>query len=156
MKKMVYQWKIGARYGIDPQVAGEEVDRLRASANGLLAPSAVVDAARYENHPLHGAFEWDDSVAGEKYREGQARYLIGHLVVLSGPKSAPQAMRAFVNVQRGEVQGYTSTAIVISDTELRQQIIQRAVDELLRWRERYGQYEELRVYSDAIGHIKTA
>lgn len=150
MPKMVYQWKDGARYSVDPQVAGEEIERLRSKANGLLAASAVVDAARYDRHPLHSTFEWDDSIAGEKWRVRQARDLIGHIVIISGPKSAPQAIRAFVNVQRGEVQGYTSTAIVVSDAELRQQIVQKAVDELIQWRGKYGHYDELRVYSDAI------
>lgn len=43
---------------------------------GDLTPANVVDAARDEDHPLHGRFEWDDAVAGEKYRLAQARQLI--------------------------------------------------------------------------------
>jgi hypothetical protein len=39
-------------------------------------PEGVVEAARAETSPLHGFFEWDDNIAGEKYRLGQARDLI--------------------------------------------------------------------------------
>lgn len=43
---------------------------------GMLTPVNVVDAARSEDHPLHSRFEWDDAVAGERYRLDQARQLI--------------------------------------------------------------------------------
>jgi hypothetical protein len=35
---------------------------------GVLTPALVVETARDENHPLHASFEWDDGIAGEKYR----------------------------------------------------------------------------------------
>jgi hypothetical protein len=43
---------------------------------GELTPVMVVDVARDPQHPLHPRFEWDDTVAGEKYRVHQARQLI--------------------------------------------------------------------------------
>lgn len=44
--------------------------------NGHLTASLVVDQARPKDHPLHDRFEWDDSVAGERWRREQARLLI--------------------------------------------------------------------------------
>ncbi len=41
-----------------------------------LTPDLVLDAARHPDHPLHSRFEWDDTVAGEKYRKIQAQELI--------------------------------------------------------------------------------
>lgn len=43
---------------------------------GRLTPRAVVEAARDPNSPMHACFEWDDSVAGDKWRIEQARRLI--------------------------------------------------------------------------------
>jgi hypothetical protein len=43
---------------------------------GSLTAGNVVRAASSEDHPLHGRFEWDDSIAGHKYRLSQARALI--------------------------------------------------------------------------------
>jgi hypothetical protein len=45
-------------------------------ARGTLTPGAVVEAARPEDHPLHGQFEWDDEIAGAAYRCAQAAQLI--------------------------------------------------------------------------------
>ena len=44
--------------------------------NGTLTPALVVQTARDPDHPLHGRFEWDDSVAAEKYRLSQGGELI--------------------------------------------------------------------------------
>lgn len=56
-----------------------QVEALRAIAKrdgGLLRPQAVVDEARPEESPLHRCFEWNDQIAGEKYRLVQAQQLI--------------------------------------------------------------------------------
>ncbi len=49
--------------------------RLEAK-HGRLTPLMVVDDARDPKSPLHAEFEWDDSLAGEKWRQQQARVLI--------------------------------------------------------------------------------
>lgn len=51
------------------------LDRL-ANEHGHLTPELVVDAARPVDSPIHDLFEWDDSVAGERWRREQARHLI--------------------------------------------------------------------------------
>lgn len=53
----------------------DQLDEVRTSY-GRLTPEAVVDAARPHDSPLHGRFEWDDSIAGEAYRRQQAHELI--------------------------------------------------------------------------------
>lgn len=62
-----------------------QLEALKAIAKrdgGLLRPRAVVDAARDVASPLHGCFEWDDRVAGEKYRIEQAQRLIRSFTVV--------------------------------------------------------------------------
>jgi hypothetical protein len=44
--------------------------------NRELTPKIVVNAARKKDSPLHDRFEWNNAVAGEKYREVQAAELI--------------------------------------------------------------------------------
>lgn len=48
---------------------------------GRIRPKDVVDAARDPTSPLHAHFDWQDSVAGEKWRLEQARELIRWVVV---------------------------------------------------------------------------
>lgn len=43
---------------------------------GVLTPEIVVNEARDPSHPLHDRFEWDNTVAGEKWRRKQAHDLI--------------------------------------------------------------------------------
>lgn len=154
MPSMVYQWRSGSRLSIDAQMAGEEIEHLRKKANGQLSPATVVDAARNEKHILHPAFEWDDGVAAERFREDQARGLIGALVVTIKPNGMAKTVRAFVNVQQHDTQGYTSLAAALSDTDLRQQVVARALEELRLWEERYRDYVELAAYFEAIGRAK--
>jgi len=45
-------------------------------AHGELTPQIVVDEARPEGSPLHSRFDWNDQIAGEKYRLVQAQQLI--------------------------------------------------------------------------------
>lgn len=51
-------------------------------AERQLTPGLVLDRARSEASPLHNLFEWVDSVAGEKYRIGQAQRLITRVKVV--------------------------------------------------------------------------
>lgn len=44
--------------------------------NRKLTPEIVLQQARDEEHPLHARFEWDDSIAAEKWRREQAHELI--------------------------------------------------------------------------------
>jgi hypothetical protein len=44
--------------------------------DGSITPEAVVAAARPKNSPLHQLFDWDNEVAGDKWRNHQARILI--------------------------------------------------------------------------------
>ena len=99
-KKLVrYAWRVGAvTGGVDAQVAGEELQRISDKSGGLAA-SAVVQESRPEAAPLHPAFEWDDAVAGERWRTHQARNLIRAVQVLP-PASKPREKPApvFVHV----------------------------------------------------------
>ena len=53
-----------------------ELNRISKKNKGKITPDAVVDSARNPHSPLHPCFEWDDSIAGDLYRLGQARELI--------------------------------------------------------------------------------
>jgi predicted SPOUT superfamily RNA methylase MTH1 len=64
---------------------------------GKLTPEAVVEDARPEDSVLHEDFEWRDDVAAERYREGQARKMIGSVRILRVDSRPP--VRAYVNVR---------------------------------------------------------
>lgn len=63
----------------DAQIIGPEIERLRDLGNSS-APS-IVREAEVPASPLHSYFEWDDTEAGRRYREHQARILARSIVI---------------------------------------------------------------------------
>jgi hypothetical protein len=66
---------------------------------GQLTPPIVVEEASNPQHPLHSRFEWDDAIAGPKYRERQAADMIRSVRVrFTSPNSQEEIdVRAFVS-----------------------------------------------------------
>lgn len=149
MTRVIYGWRQGSRVNLDPQKAGEELERIKKAGNGLLEPANVVDAARDERSPIHDHFEWDDAVAAEAFRQDQARDLVRSLTIdVSRSNVEAKAVRAFVNVDIGDQRGYVSTVTAMSSAELRLQVLARAFAELEAWRARHAELTELaRIFS---------
>lgn len=76
---------------------------LAEQQGGVLTPEAVLDYARPDDSPLHTYFEWDDSVAGEKYRYRQAQGLITKVKVTKvvAPTRSVE-VRAFLPVKEND------------------------------------------------------
>ena len=89
---MIYQWKSASRIKTNAQTAGEICENLERTV-GLTAKN-LLEVSRPEDAPLHNEFEWNDSVAAEKYRENQARYIIRMLCVAPEKEDKPP-VRAF-------------------------------------------------------------
>jgi hypothetical protein len=65
----------------------EVLEELRIKGN--VSPESLVDAARPANSPIHHLFEWDDAVAGERYRLEQARLYIAKVEYVPAPEREP-------------------------------------------------------------------
>lgn len=123
-----------------------ELSRIYNEMGGMITPEAVVSDAERESSPLHNLFEWDDEVAGGKYRLIQAAELIRSVrVTYADGQSGPRKVREYVSEwQCGAATSgvYKRTADVVrndlSYTVLLQQM-RREIDILKR---RYGHLEE--------------
>lgn len=76
----------------------EILQRIYEDNGHELTPAAVVEASRPVDAPLHHRFEWDDSIAGEKYREVQAAQIIRSVKVtrITDTERGPVQVRAFL------------------------------------------------------------
>lgn len=93
-----FGFKKGTTYrGVDAQVAGEELERIRET-RGELAPSAIVEESRPKDAPLHGAFTWDNKKAADEYRLIEARQLVRIVTVLKDDEEEQQPY--YVHVAR--------------------------------------------------------
>lgn len=144
---MVYKWRPQAGIKINAKIAGEHLEKLRVRHNGKLTPRAVLEDAKSRTSPLHKAFEWSETKAATEYRLWQARHIVNSLiVVVRGGKDAKTddlPKRAFVSVRREKGRDYTSRADALTDAELRAQMVEQAIRELVSWRDRNADLSEL-------------
>jgi len=120
--------------------------RIAKRAGGILQPEQVVEAARPEDSPLHSSFTWDDTEAAQNYRIWQARVLIRTTVKYIDVAGTQTPVRVFVSLtpdREQESGGYRTTVSVLSDRELRAQMMADALDELRRFELKYSQLKEL-------------
>ena len=111
----------------------------------LLHPKDIVEAARAETSPLHSHFLWDDSEAAERYRVTQARELLQRVFVkVSAPNGSQHMAQVFVSLTTDrEKGGYRTMVDVLSDEDLRNQMIRDAMAEMQLFTERYKTLREL-------------
>jgi len=138
---MVYQYKTGYFNKVPAQVAGEEINRLYKE--GKSQPKDIVDASRPEDAPLHPAFEWNDSIAAELYRQTQAREIIRHIVTVEETEAEePVFVRAFFKIDPEE-SVYEPTIVIMNDEEKRKQLLALAKKELSAFKAKYNTLKEL-------------
>ena len=131
---MVYQWKIGSLHKTDPAVAADVLGKL--AQDGQLNAEALVEASRPEDAPLHQEFEWDDSVAAEKWRCHQGRNIINALVLVDESKPESEPVRAFLRVAEVSDQ-YESTEVLVKTIDGKLAMIQKARRELQAYKTKY-------------------
>lgn len=138
----------------------EELLDIQRMNHGLLDPVKVVEYARNPRTTLHFRFEWDDTEAAELYRIEQARKIIRmELVVVSEgdegvmriiPYTGAEdgkVVRAFVSLKRDrraeDARGYRTLISVLSDDELKWQMLEAARAEMLVFRRKYESLKAL-------------
>ncbi len=148
-----YSWKDGFRANVNADTVGEILDTLRNSETGLTA-KAFVDISRPEESETHKMFEWDDSIAAEKFREQQARVIIGHITVEYETAKKPQ--RAFYHLSYTDPQ-YRSVGEIKESVEDTAALLAMAKRELITFRTKYSILKkELSSVFDAIDNLKEA
>jgi hypothetical protein len=118
---------------------------------GILRPENVVSYAENPKTVLHSKFEWDDSAAGHQWRLQQARMLIR--VVVKTESLSGKEERVYVSLKKDrydEGGGYRTLVKVMSDREMREQLLADALDEMDVFKAKYGKLKELaRIFEEA-------
>lgn len=143
-----YRFKRGLPVkGLDPQLVGEEFEKILTEKDKeLLDPVDVVERAENKNSPLHNAFEWDNSVAGGKWRLHQARNLINTTVIVVETKDGEEEIRAYARITADHEKGYRAIGDVMTDEILFEQYYGQIRVDLRRCVRRCQQFEKLRPY----------
>ena len=138
-----YKYRAGFRPALkDPQIVGDKLQELRDKNNGLTA-SIVIEEAKHKTSVLHGAFDWNDTSAAHQWRLHSARHLMRSVEIVStNAEGDIRNLPAFVFVKTDLGPQYETLARVLSDKELRTQVLERAEKEFDQWAKRYEEYEE--------------
>lgn len=136
-----YEWTVPI-YKTEASVAGKVMEELEKTVG--LTTKSLVEASRPEDAPLHKEFEWNDSIAGEKYREIQAGKMITNLKV-SIKQDETKTARGFVALDYGvgKPASFENTETVLSVTEKRNRLLTLAIKELQAFRKKYIMLSEL-------------
>lgn len=139
---MIYSARIPLK--VTAQIAGEELERIERE-RGEITPAIVLEESRPDGAPLHDCFEWDDTIAAEKYRLHQASVIICNVQVAVGKKQ--KVTRAFVNISDkrgvGQQGAYISIVTAMADDTTRNVVLQHALRELRYFMKKYRDYTEL-------------
>lgn len=114
--------------------------------HGELTPGLILDLARDPHHPLHAKFEWDDSIAAEKFRKSQARAIIREVKVrYVDPADETHTIKARVYhaVRTTTGTAYRSTDDVMADPFTRRLLRQQMHRDWQSMMARYKDMDEL-------------
>ena len=139
MKK--YSWSLDGLYKEDPELVAQELEKLDE-----LTPENVVEHARNnESSILHNMFEWDNDIAGEKYRKIQASSIITSIRVQiideKDEEKPPKVVRAFVQMKKQSEYQLIETAI--ADVDKYQILLEKAYKELGQVKNKYTTLQEI-------------
>jgi len=132
---------------LDPQMVGEQIEKLRLKRGGSFDAADLVNEARSKNSPLHDIFEWDDTEAAELYRRQQARHLLSCVVMVSEVQNEDKeaVRRVFVSATDDGTRAYTTVSHILSNTELRAKFLKKLHKELEVLQKRCEMYEDIAV-----------
>lgn len=114
-----------------------------------ITPQNVVDLARNEDSKLHNDFEWDNEIAGEKYRLSQAREMIQLLAF--EPKKTHEPTRVYQISTEKTV--YKPVEMILKNEDEYQNLLKRALAELESFKKRYSTLVELEQVFRAIEEL---
>ena len=138
------EWKIKGIFNADAQKVADEI------GDKNVTPQEVLEKARDENSELHKCFEWDDSVAAEKYRLMQARKVIISLVYKKKEDDE-------VPVRCFQITTYKNTyqptrKFLVQEDEYKS-LLARAKEELQNFKRRYSTLTELESVFESIDEL---
>ena len=133
------------KYNVSAQDFYEEVKKLPE-----ITPKNVLDLARDKNSKLHSDFEWDNEIAGEKYRLIQAREMIINLS-FEPQEEKEQTTRVFQISTEKSV--YKPVEMILKNEDEYQALLKRALAELESFKKKYSTLVELEEVFRAIEEL---
>ena len=137
----VIKWKFDGLFAGDPKKCYDEI------GNKQVTPEEVLNIAKNKKTELHKCFEWDDTVAANKYRLVQARQIIQSFVIVNTIDEKPR-IRAFQITTTSNT--YQPTRFFLQQQDEYAALLDRAKSELKAFRSKYKTLSELETIFEEI------
>lgn len=143
-----YQWETYNR-PVDANIAGKAMEKI-IDEQGTLTKENFLEYSRPVDSDTHALFDWDDSVAAEKWRLKQSGDCITHISIRYENDGKEDNAPAFVNVQVSHEKGqYKPIAVAFNNADDRKAVIKRAMNELNTFQYKYKSYKEFsKIFAD--------
>lgn len=159
-----YSYRSGYSYKVPAQIVGKVLESIEEK-EGKVTSASFLEYSRPETADTHSMFEWDDSIAAEKYRLRQSAAIIGQIEVeiryIDTPQEASEIqitpVPAFVNVAGKSTRASATFVNVITaheDSALWKQVMQNALGELNTFKRKYARYKEFAKVISAIEELE--
>ena len=142
MVETVIKWSVTGVFKADAAKCYEEIKEIGDEVN----PKQVLDKAKDEQSELHKCFEWDDSIAAERFRLDQARSVINHLIVVTrdpDEDKEPVQFRVLMKNENERDTNYKQTIIMVKDEDEYKKLLEQAYAELRSFKKKYSCLVEL-------------
>lgn len=164
--KSKYSWRGGFAYKVPASTVGSALESIEAR-DGKVTSQSFLEYSRPEDSATHSMFEWDDTIAAEKYRLRQAGAIINQLEVKLEFENSPTheaeikvvPIKAFMNVSAKaptEAGVFINAVTVQQEDEYRKTVLQNALSELRAFQRKYANFSEFSKVFDAIKEIENA
>lgn len=131
---MKYCWS-ATSYEADANKVGKELERIESKEE--LTRESVLKFAKNKKSELHKCFEWDDSIAGEKYRLHQATNILTSISIVY-EEEPKRTTRMYVNIKNTENQReYKNIVSVLENDEEYQQLLYKAERDFVSYKDKY-------------------
>ena len=127
-------WRIPGYYKADAQKVADEI------GDEKITPQEILEKARDEDSELHKCFEWNDSIAAEKYRLEQARNIL-RMLVYEGKSKEEKPLRLYMKTET--THEYQPTKQFLIQQDEYQGLLKRALAELEAFKRKYRTLTEL-------------
>lgn len=159
-----YSYRSGYSYKVPAQVVGKALESIEEK-EGKVTSKSFLEYSRPETADTHSMFEWNDSIAAEKYRLRQSAAIIGQIEVkieiADTDDGEPQEIQitpvpAFVNVAGKSTKASATFVNVVTaheDSALWKQVLRNALAELNSFKRKYARYKEFAKVISAIDEL---
>jgi uncharacterized protein YpuA (DUF1002 family) len=133
-------------------------------AEGAVTPERLVEVSKPKDAPLHQEFEWNNTIAAQKYREEQARQIIKNIVAieLTEDEEEPKEVQCWVNSVRAFVptderlHKYVSINTALKEPSWRNNLLENAKRDMKAFIAKYNKLTELDDIIDDMNNFLSA